>query len=91
MNKKSAKELTEIVHKEDAEWNLIIKEKARMKYQELASYGQDTEGFPESSSFIYGYFLGYKEGIKELQAENAILVQEIEKFKGYLEAWDLKD
>lgn len=62
MNKKSAKELTDIVHREDSEWNLIIKEKARMKYQELASYGQDTEGFPESSSFIYGYFLGYKEG-----------------------------
>ena len=28
---------------------------------------------------------------KKLQAENAKLNQEIEKFKGYLEAWDLKD
>lgn len=65
MNKKSAKELTDIVHREDSEWNLIVKEKARMKYRELASYGQDTEGFLESSSFIYGYFLGYKDGARQ--------------------------
>jgi len=29
--------------------------------------------------------------IDELESENTKLNQEIEKFKGYLEAWDLKD
>ena len=29
--------------------------------------------------------------IRELESENAKLNQEIEKFKGYLKAWDVKD
>ena len=29
--------------------------------------------------------------IDELESENTKLIQEIEKFKGYLEAWDLKN
>lgn len=41
-----------------------IKEIARRAYQEL-SVGQDTEGFPESSSFIYGFIEGYKKAKEE--------------------------
>ena len=37
-----------------------VKELARKVYSELAS-GQDTEGFPEPSSFIYGFTKGYQE------------------------------
>ena len=40
-----------------------IKELARRVYSDLGS-GQDTEGFPESSSFIYGFIKGYQEGRK---------------------------
>jgi hypothetical protein len=40
-----------------------IKDIARKAYQELGS-GQDTEGFPESSSFIYGFCKGYEEAKK---------------------------
>jgi hypothetical protein len=36
-----------------------IKELARRVYSDLES-GQDTEGFPESSSFIYGFVKGYQ-------------------------------
>lgn len=38
---------------------LQVKELARESYKELGS-GQDTEGFPESSSYIYGFVKGYK-------------------------------
>lgn len=41
-----------------------IKELARKAYRELPS-GQDTEGFPESSSFIYGFIEGYKKAQEE--------------------------
>jgi hypothetical protein len=37
-----------------------IKELARRVFSELGS-GQDTEGFPDSSSFIYGFIKGYEE------------------------------
>lgn len=40
-----------------------IKEIARKAYHELGS-GQDTEGFPEASSFIYGFCKGYEEAKK---------------------------
>lgn len=43
---------------EDQEY-LRVKELARKVYIELGS-GQDTEGFPESSSFIYGFCKGHK-------------------------------
>ncbi len=36
-----------------------IKELGKQSYHELAS-GQDTEGFPESSSYIYGFIKGYQ-------------------------------
>lgn len=39
--------------------NKRIKELARQEYILLGS-GQDTEGFPESGSFIYGYYKGYQ-------------------------------
>lgn len=38
-----------------------IKELARKCFQEIP-YGQDTEGFPESTSFIFGFLEGYKKG-----------------------------
>lgn len=41
--------------------NAEIKELAKTVYQELQG-GQDTEGFPDSSSFIYGFIKGYKLG-----------------------------
>lgn len=36
-----------------------VKELAKKCYYEVDG-GQDTEGFPESSSFIYGFIEGYK-------------------------------
>lgn len=42
-----------------------IKELARRAYQELG-VGQDTEGFPESSSFVYGFIEGYKKAKEEI-------------------------
>jgi hypothetical protein len=36
-----------------------IKELARNVFRDLGA-GQDTEGFPESSSFIYGFIEGYQ-------------------------------
>ncbi len=39
--------------------NQKIKDLAKSIYQELQG-GQDTEGFPESSSFIYGFIKGYQ-------------------------------
>ena len=36
-----------------------VKELAKKFYYELGS-GQDTEGFPEASSFIYGFTKGYQ-------------------------------
>ena len=41
-----------------------IKELARRTYIDLGS-GQDTEGFPESGSFIYGFYKGFKKAIEE--------------------------
>lgn len=41
-----------------------IKELARRTYQELHNE-QGMEGFPESSSFIYGFIKGYKEAEKK--------------------------
>ena len=43
---------------------LRVKELARKVYYELGS-GQDTEGFPESSSFIYGFCKGYQAARRE--------------------------
>lgn len=41
---------------------------------------------------LYQKHLGaFKKENERLEAENAKLNQEIEKFKGYLEAWNLKD
>ena len=37
------------------------------------------------------HLIGLKAENERLEAENAILVQEIEKFRAYLEVWDLKD
>ena len=40
-----------------------IKELARASYIDLES-GQDTEGFPESASYIYGFMKGFEEALK---------------------------
>jgi hypothetical protein len=47
-------------HEEDQR----IKELARRSYQSL-DCGQDTEGFPESSSYVYGFMEGYKKALAE--------------------------
>jgi hypothetical protein len=40
-----------------------VKDLARKVYCDLQS-GQDTEGFPEASSFIYGFVKGYQEAAR---------------------------
>jgi hypothetical protein len=51
-------------HNREAEEKQRVKELARKVYYELGS-GQDTEGFPESSSFIYGFCKGYQAARRE--------------------------
>lgn len=49
---------------EDAEYQRVIK-LARQTYKDLEWSGQESEGFPHSPSFIYGFMKGYdaaKEG-----------------------------
>lgn len=63
----------------------------QLKYEHKL-YQNHLSGLKAENERLQNYVIaGYKEGIKELQAENAILVQEIEKFRDYLGAWDLKD
>lgn len=59
--KKNSQEAHANSHSESdyAEERARVKELARKVYSELVS-SQDTEGFPESSSFIYGFCKGYE-------------------------------
>lgn len=61
--KKDSNEATTDIAREsnidEREERARIKELARNSYSELQS-GQDTEGFPESSGFIYGFSKGYQ-------------------------------
>lgn len=59
------KELTELIAQEERNLDFYAREKARAKFLEIASYSEGTEGFPESSSFIYGFVLGYREAKNE--------------------------
>ena len=45
-----------------------IKEIARKSFIDLES-GQDTEGFPESASYIYGFMKGYEKALKDMGKE----------------------
>jgi hypothetical protein len=59
--KKDSKKVDASTNRESSEpeeWQRI-KELARKVYHDLGS-GQDTEGFPEPSSFIYGFCQGYQ-------------------------------
>ncbi len=54
-----------IYGKKDVKKDTEQDEKTRIKELAISTYrdldgGQDTEGFPESSSFIYGFVQGYK-------------------------------
>lgn len=44
------------------------KEFARKSFIDLES-GQDTEGFPESASYIYGFMKGYEKALKDMGKE----------------------
>lgn len=45
-----------------------IKDKARKSYQNL-DMSTGCEGFPESSSYIYGYMEGYEQAQEDLKKE----------------------
>lgn len=54
-----------IYGKKDSNKDTEKDEKTRIKELAISTYkdldcGQDTEGFPESSSYIYGFVQGYK-------------------------------
>lgn len=54
----------EVVIDQDAEYQRVINI-ARQTYKDLEWSGQESEGFPHSPSFIYGFMKGYdaaKEG-----------------------------
>lgn len=45
-----------------------IKDKARQSWQSL-DMSTGCEGFPESSSYVYGYIDGYEQAIKDLKGK----------------------
>ena len=77
---------------EDQRWIDQLKHEHKLYQNHLSGLKAENERLEAENERLQNYVIaGYEEGIKELQAENAILVQEIEKFRDYLEVWDLKD